>query len=285
MAIELVTKFLPYVDELFTQESKKSLVTNNDFGWDGAHAVKVYSIGTAAMNDYDRNGTGDTWSRYGEIEGLDAVTQLMTLSKDRSFTFAIDRMDEDETLQALEATSALARQLRQVCIPEIDAYTYGVMAAGAGQTVAATLTSANVYDEILKASEALDNTLVPETQRVILMPPLTYTMLKQSGVILQTEIAQEMLLRGVVAMVDGALIVRVPAIRLPEGTNFMMCHPTATVAPTKLESLRIHTDPPGISGSLVEGRIVYDAFVLDNKSEGIYLCNAEVPEEIEPPVG
>ena len=30
MAIELVTKYLPYVDELFTTESKKSLLTNND---------------------------------------------------------------------------------------------------------------------------------------------------------------------------------------------------------------------------------------------------------------
>ena len=31
MAIELVTKYLPYVDELFSSESKKSLLTNNDF--------------------------------------------------------------------------------------------------------------------------------------------------------------------------------------------------------------------------------------------------------------
>ena len=33
MAINLVTQFLPYVDELFTTESKKSLLTNNDFDW------------------------------------------------------------------------------------------------------------------------------------------------------------------------------------------------------------------------------------------------------------
>ena len=35
MAIELVTKFLPYVDEQFTTESKKSLLTNQDFDWTG----------------------------------------------------------------------------------------------------------------------------------------------------------------------------------------------------------------------------------------------------------
>ena len=50
----------------------------------------------------------------------------------------------------------------------------------------------------------------------------------------------------------------------------MICHSCATVAPAKLEDYKIHEDPPGISGSLVEGRIVYDAFVLENKAKAIY---------------
>ena len=58
MAINLVTKFLPYVDEMFTTESKKSVLTNNDFEWTGAHTVKVYKVSTAEMTDYDRTGTG-----------------------------------------------------------------------------------------------------------------------------------------------------------------------------------------------------------------------------------
>ena len=52
--------------------------------------------------------------------------------------------------------------------------------------------------------------------------------------------------------------------------GFMLAHPSATVAPVKLEDYRVHQDPPGLSGSLVEGRICYDAFVLDNKTEAIY---------------
>lgn len=85
MAIQLATKYLPLVDELFTTESKKSLVTNNDFDWTGAKTVKVYKVSTSEMNDYDRPGTGVHWSRYGEVKGLDAVTQEFTMTKDRSF--------------------------------------------------------------------------------------------------------------------------------------------------------------------------------------------------------
>lgn len=59
MAIALVTKFLPYVDELFSKESKKSLLTNQEFNWTGAHTVKVYKIGTSDMTDYGRSGPAE----------------------------------------------------------------------------------------------------------------------------------------------------------------------------------------------------------------------------------
>lgn len=120
MAIDLVTKFEPYVDEMFTTEAKKSLVTNNDFTWTGAHTVKVYKISTATMNDYDREGTNEGNSRYGTVASLNATTEEFTLTKDRSFTFAIDKMDKDETAQQLAGASALARQEREVIIPEVD---------------------------------------------------------------------------------------------------------------------------------------------------------------------
>ena len=71
-------------------------------------------------------------------------------------------------------------------------------------------------------------------------------------------------------MLDGLSVVKVPAVRLPEKFGFMIAHPCATVAPVKLSEYKTHQDPPGISGSLVEGRIVYDAFVLDNKKMAIY---------------
>ena len=58
MAINLTDKFEPYVDEVFTSDSKKSLLTNNDFEFSGAHTVKVYKISTGSMNDYDRTEIG-----------------------------------------------------------------------------------------------------------------------------------------------------------------------------------------------------------------------------------
>lgn len=271
--IDLVTEFKPLVDEKFTTQSKKSLLTNNDYDWTGAHSIKVYKVTTTTMNDYDRKAENTAnWSRYGAVGGLDAVTEEMILKKDRSFTFAIDKLDTEETAQQLEAASALERQLREVVIPEVDSYTYGVMCENAGiKPAAVALTEENIVDEIFKANTALDNAEVPETERILVVTPDVYLLMKRSrDLFMETDIAEDMRIRGVIAMLDGAKVIKVPAARLPEAFGFMIAHPVATVAPTKLEDYHVHRDPPGISGSLVEGRICYDAFVLDNKKNAIY---------------
>ena len=129
----------------------------------------------------------------------------------------------------------------------------------------------NIYDEILKASQALDEAEVPETQRALLVTPTTYKLMKQSSdITMETDIGEDMRLKGVISNLDGANVIKVPASRLPEKFGFLLAHPSATVSPVKLEEYKVHEDPPGISGSLVEGRICYDAFVLDNKTKALY---------------
>ena len=273
MAIALATKFQPYTDEQFKNESKLTLVTNRDFDWTGAHTVKVYKVTTAAMNDYGRTGaaTGN-WSRYGAIGDLTATTEELTLTKDRSFIFNIDKLDQDETAQQVAAASALARQNREVVIPEIDTYVYGVMADKAGtKATAKALAAAGIYADILAGSKALDDAEVPETERVLIVTPATYLLMKQSpDIVLETDVGQDMRLRGVIANLDGMSVQKVPANRLPEKFGFMIAHPSATVAPIKLEDFSVHNDTVYRSGAVVTGRVCYDAFVLSNKTKAIY---------------
>lgn len=277
MAIDLATKYLPYVDELFATESKKELLTNQDFSFKGAHTVKIYKVSTGKMNDYGRSGPeSGNWSRYGEVESLNATTQTCTLSKDRSFTFAIDALDSDETGDSLEAATALARQIREVVIPEVDTYVLGVMATLAGTKQAPkALTKTNIYEEIISSNKLLDDEQVPETGRVLVVTPATYLLMKQcKDITMETDIGNDMRIRGVIANLDGLTVIKIPASRLPEKFGFMVAHPCATVVPTKLESYITHHNPPGINGDLVEGRVVYDAFVLDNKKKAI--CYQEI---------
>lgn len=272
MAINLVTRFQPYVDEAFTAGSKASMLTNKDFDWSGAHTIKIHKVNTVPMSDYDRAGTGENASRYGALGKVENTIEEMTLTKDRSFTFVIDTLDNDETDGVLSAAAALGRQQREVIIPEVDTYVYSVMTANAGTKVTSvTLTSNNLYDEIIQATETMDNNDVPDTGRILTVTPATYRLLKKCPDLdIDCDITADQKAKGVVGMIDGMDVVKLPAKRLPAKFGFMIAHPVATVAPTKLEEYRTHDNPPGISGKLVEGRIVYDAFVLDNKKMAIY---------------
>ena len=110
-----------------------------------------------------------------------------------------------------------------------------------------------------------------------------FKMKKCKDITMETDVGNELRLHGVIGIVDGMNVQKIRANRLPTGFEFMVAHPCATVAPVKLEDFNIHNNPPGISGTLVEGRVVYDAFVLENKAKGIYYygqpITAPTPEE------
>lgn len=269
MAINLATKFSEKVDERFTAESKTSLVTNKDYDFIGAHSIKIYSVGVAEMGDYGRNKEGT--SRYGTPKDLGNETQEVSMEKDRSFTFVIDKMDEEETLGAMNAGKALARQLKEVVIPEVDTYTYAKMAENAGTKVTETITDENAYSSIVAGNEVLDEGNVPAEGRVVTCTPAFNSHLKKDkSAVLETEIGQDMRIKGVVANMDGTTIQKVPSSLLPANQNFILSHAVATTQAIKLADYKIHTDAPGVSGSLVEGRIYYTAFVRNNKKVAIY---------------
>lgn len=278
MAINLAEKYSSLVDEKFTSVSKASLVTNRDYNFVGAHTIQIYSVGTAPMNDYGRNTAGI--SRYGVVNDLSTTLQEVTMEKDRSFTFAVDKMDEDETLGALNAGSALARQLREVITPEVDTYTYAKISASAGKTVnEQTITATNAYQSLIAGSEFLDESEVPAEGRVAVVTPKFMTFLKSDPqAVLETEVGQDMRIKGVIANMDGLTIQKVPSKYLPTGTNFIIVHPVATTLAIKLAEYKIHNNPQGVSGALVEGRIYYTAFVRNNKKNAIYVSTTEAAE-------
>ena len=158
-----------------------------------------------------------------------------------------------------------------------DVRNYGSGAAGMTNMLrtfgkkAAALTAENIYTQIITANAQMDDAEVPASDRVLILTPTAYTLLKQSKATFDNQdIGAELRKKGVIAQLDGLNVVKIASNRLPEKFGFMIAHPVATVAPVKLAEYKIHLDPPFLSGSLVEGRIYYDAFVLENKAKAIY---------------
>jgi hypothetical protein len=94
--------------------------------------------------------------------------------------------------------------------------------------------------------------------------------------------SQEMILKGVIGEVDGCKIVKVPSSRLPAGAAFIITHAIAATGPKQMEEYRIHENPPGISGWLVEGRFIYDCFILNEKISAVYFHGGQSALKVLP---
>ena len=269
MVVNYAQKFDNKVDERFTKEALSTGIINQDFDFTGVDTVKVYSVPTSQMNDYTTSGV----NRYGTADELGNTVQTMVLKKDRSFTFTIDKKSEQDTNGVMEAGKALARQLSEVVIPEIDTYRFATIAGGADtdNIVTAAVTKDNAYEAVLDGQIKLTEAFVPTAGCVLHVSSKFYKLIKlDPAFVKQSDLGQQITINGQVGMIDGMPVVLTPG-RLPQGVEFIIAHPVATTSPVKLEDYKIHDNPPGINGKLVEGRIRYDAFVLENKKKAIYV--------------
>lgn len=268
MSVNYASKYSSQVDERFNLGSLTGGAVNNNYDFIGTETVKVYSIPTVGMNDYKTNGS----NRYGQPDELGNEVQEMTLSRDRSFTFTIDRKSYDDTQMTMEAGKALARQIAEVVIPEVDIYRIHKMVASAkvGNIVKGATTKTNAYENFLSVQELLDDNKVPTAGRICLCRPSFYKNIKLDEAFTKKgDMATEIAINGVVGEVDGVPVIKAPSSYFPANVDFIITNPIATVAPMKLVEYKIHRDVPGISGWLVEGRIRYDAFCLSQKLDAI----------------
>ena len=278
MAQNYASVFSTKIDERFTRESQAAMALNNEYKFTGVKTVNVYSIPVVPMGDYSRSGT----TRYGTPEDLGTEVQALTINKDRSWTFIIDKGDKIQSQMVLDAGKAVSRQMSEVVIPEYDTYVFHTLAKAAcanGNTAATAATKSNAYELFLNAQETLGNKNVPEKGRIAFCSYKYANLLKQDSAFMKYgNLSQEMVNKGLLGEVDGIKIVKVPASRLPEGCAFILTHPIAATAPKQLEEYKIHENAPGISGWLVEGRFIYDCFVLNNKADAIYYHGTAVTE-------
>jgi hypothetical protein len=269
MAINYAIKYSPNVDERFKKESLTDIATNKDYSFVGVHTVRAYSVPTVALGDYTTSGT----ARFGTPAELSDTYQEMTLSVDKAFTFSVDKGINDDQMGIKNAGKALKRQVDEVITPYVDKYRIGKWVNGAGTTaiLAAAISASNIVGYISTGATALDNLLVPDGGRILFASATTYGFLRQADEFLNLEkLGEKALAKGIVGEIDNMKVVKVPDSYMPTDCAFFIVRNDSLLAPVKLTDYRIHKDPPGISGNLVEGRIRLDAFVLGNKSDAIY---------------
>lgn len=287
-SIALAERFLPILDEVYKRESITSRLdmANERVRFIGANTVQLYKTQMGGLGAYSRNNGFLTGDAQGTWEAL-------TLTQDRGRSFMVDVMDNDETLGMAFGTLA-GEFIRTQVVPELDAYRFATYASNAGLTASKTLaTGDNVADFIDTAEAAMGDAEVPVEGRMLFVSEAAYKQLKGN---ITRYLANESGVNRNVEMYNGMEVIRVPQGRFntaitvnaaPEGysagftatgkaINFMIVHPSAVVQVVKHVIPRIFSPEVNQLADAwkLDYRIYHDAFVEDNKVNGIYLHSA-----------
>ena len=266
--VHLADKTHKKVDERFAFNSYTESMAGNAYDFEGVKKIKIYNVDTAPMGDYTRSGT----SRYGTPQELTDRQYELEMTQDKAATWTIDKGNQLEQFNIKEANRTVKRQTDEVVIPMVDKYAFKqwVKKAGTKVVLAAAMNANNAIAAFNDAVEALDNRAVPESGRTCVIKNSKYKLLKQAPQFIYTDkLANGALVKGKVGEIDGIDIKPVPDKYLPADVDMLITQKKALLRPKKLFEYNIHQDPPGVSGNLVEFRMMYDAFVLDAVADAV----------------
>ena len=283
MAINLASKFSKYVDDAFARESLLRGATSDKVEFTGVNEVSVYSVDKMEMNDYVKSGT----SRYGVIKEIGDRVQTFRIERDRSFTGSIDEGNAQDQYNVKDASARLHVQIRDVVIPETEAYVMMKWAYGAGKVVGGAAPTAETLLGLIQAGAShMNNCHVPRAGRGMFIAETYAAMLPNLANLTYLErLGSEALSENRLPRVAGFDVRVVPDGDMLEGVYFILQHKDACPFVQKLAKYKIQKDPMGLDGNVIEGRVRYWAGVLAEKCDGVYVYAATDSVQAAPAFG
>jgi len=274
MAINLAEKYSKKIVDKFYEDSVILGKTSTEYDWDGVKSIKVWTITTVAPTDYARSsaiGVGGVASRYGATTEVEDTIQTMTVTQDKAVSLSVDKGNNTQQMLIKNAGIVMARELREQFIPMFDKYVLLQAARHAGTShVNASLTKSNIVEAIAQHVTDLVNAYTNPGDAYCFIGATNFAKLLLSPEFLNVDkLGERNLERGVMGKVRGLQIVQVPDDYLPTGVNFLTWKKKCVLAPTQIKDAKVHQDPPGLSGALLEVRWLYDAFVLETINKGV----------------
>lgn len=272
MAINLHKKYSDQLAKLYTANSFVEGRTNKTWSFSGVKSVLIPSITTQPLGDYVRSGT----SRYGTPTDLQDTEQELTMTQDKAFAIVLDKGDNSEQQMMKRAGEVMQQQIREQVTPTIDKYALNAWASHVGiGSGSGALTKSNVAAAVLDAEVYMNDYYIPEAERYLCISNAKFAQLRQAAEWAGCDsVIEKMMIKGGKGYkgdFSSFHIITVPASFLPEGVDFLAFQKNSVILAQKLRDGKIHQDPPGISGHLLEGRYNYDAFVVDTLKNGVYV--------------
>lgn len=277
--IELAEKATATVDAVYAASSKTSVLDDTSglaSSSRGGKAINIPKITMDGLGNHNRNGNyimGDVTVEY----------EQKIPEYDRSKLFAVDAMDDEETMGV--AFGALAGQfIRTKVVPEQDAYTIARLAEKAGGTASGTFaTGDDVVTALGLAFDGMTEKEVPEENRVLFITPSAYGLLRdmdttKSRAILSmfSNIVQmpSARMKTAIKLLSGVDAEKAGGFEPADGAldiNFLIVEKSSVIKFTKHNPIRIGDPDVTNDNYKFSYRIYGITDVFENKEDGVFV--------------
>lgn len=288
-AITLISKYLPLLDQVYAFASCSAILDTPN-----ALVRETADAKTVLIAETSMSGLGDYSRAEGFVSGdLTLEWKAYTFEHDRGRTFQIDAMDDAETM-GLAFGSLASEFIRIKVTPEIDAVRFAKYATNAGTTVAADLTNKTTVPAISAAEVVMEEKEVSLANCVLFVTPTCYGYVKDDTEHFQRTLVPSENPNRNFGSFDDMPIAKVPqkrfytAVTLSDGKtnaaggyakaegakdiNFMIIDRASVIQLIKHGKIRVFDPDTNQSADAykVDYRVYHDAWVLNNKKDGIY---------------
>lgn len=242
-----------------------------DMEFSGVKTVHVTSLKTEKLQDYDRSATVGDRSRYGTTKEVGDEVQTFTMTQDKALSLSIDKGNNAEQFNMKKAGAVMKAHRDEQIIPEVDTYRLAKWAENGGihKALSAKPSKTTIVTDIIELHNEMLDAGVPEQITLVIARSYLPALKLSTEWAALDSLGGKTLPKGTIGEFDGMPVKPMTTKKMPANVPFMLIYKGAVISPMKINDFKGHVDPPGLSGDLLEFRMMYDAFVLGKKANGV----------------
>lgn len=281
MAINLVKKYHDKLVKSLEYATNLAGKTTDEYKLDGGEGVYLTSLVPQALNNYNM---GATANRYGTPAEMEDTQQYIPWDYDKSYSITVDKANYQDGGYLKTAGAVVEEQNNSIVAPFIEQNFYAKLCSNAGKVVTNNAPTASDIMGRLTAIEAwFRNNNIPKADRYVAVPTTVFQLIRHSLTSLDN-VTDRMLIKGVVGKIGSLNIIEVADSDLFSDVYLVAWFKKAALKAFDIKDLRVHQDPPGINGILVEFRARGVNAVIGKYAGGVYVDCKSTAKQANPSI-
>lgn len=252
MAINLAQKYHDKLVAALEYASDLAGKTTDEFKIDGNEGIYLTSLEPQALNNYSKTGTSN---RYGTPAEMQDTQQYIAWDYDKSYSITVDKANYQDGGYLKTAGAVVEEQNNEVVAPFIEQNFYAKLFANPGKSITGSdPSSSTIMSRITAIEAAMKNARIPKADRYLAIGTTMFQLIRHSLTNCD-EVTDKLLLKGVVGKIGTLNVIEVADNDLPAHVYMIAWQKKSALKAFDIKEAKVHRDPPGINGILVEYRV------------------------------